>query len=372
MGADKKFDIPISEDIKNLVPYSPGKPIEELERELGITAIKLASNENPLGPSMVAIEALKGALDNLHRYPDGSCFYLKKRLSTFLGVPEDMLVTGNGSNEIIELLVRTFINKGDEAVMGDPSFAVYPLAVQSAGGASIKVPLKNFTIDTEGIAAALTERTRLVFISNPNNPTGTIVRKDAVEALIKKLPKGAILCMDEAYFEFVNDVSYPDSINYVKEGFPVVALRTFSKIYGLAGLRVGYGVAPPDIAEYMNRVRQPFNVNSLAQAAATAALDDIAHVEKSKKNNAEGLKYLYKELEKLGMEYVSAEANFFLIKAGDGQALYEGLLRKGVIVRPMKSYSMPRHIRVTVGTPEENARFISALKEVLAGKAVKA
>lgn len=369
---NKKFDIPVSEDIKNLVPYSPGKPIEELERELGITAIKLASNENPLGPSMVALEALKGAIQNLHRYPDGSCFYLKKRLSSFLGVSEDMLITGNGSNEIIELLVRTFIRKGDEAVMGDPSFAVYPLAVQSAGGASIKVPLKNFTIDTEGIAAALTGRTRLVFISNPNNPTGTIVGKDSVEALIKKLPKGAILCMDEAYFEFVNNTSYPDSINYVKEGFPVVALRTFSKIYGLAGLRVGYGVAPPDIAEYMNRVRQPFNVNSLAQAAATAALDDTKHVERSKKNNIEGLKYLYNELEKLGMDYVPAEANFFLIKAGDGQVLYEGLLRKGVIVRPMKSYAMPRYIRVTVGTPDENARFISALKEVLAEKAIKA
>ena len=369
---NKKFDIPVSEDILSLVPYSPGKPIEELERELGITAIKLASNENPLGPSMVALEALKGAIQNLHRYPDGSCFYLKKRLSSFLGVPEDMLITGNGSNEIIELLVRTFIRKGDEAVMGDPSFAVYPLAVQSAGGTSVKVPLKNFTIDMEKIAASLTERTRLVFISNPNNPTGTIVGKDAVEALIKKLPKGALLCMDEAYFEFVNNASYPDSIKYVKQGFPVVALRTFSKIYGLAGLRVGYGVAPPELAEYMNRVRQPFNVNSLAQAAATAALDDISHVEKSKKNNAEGLKYLYNELEKLGMDYVPAEANFFLIKAGDGQVLYEGLLSKGVIVRPMKSYAMPRYIRVTVGTPEENSRFISALKEVLAEKAIKA
>lgn len=356
-----------SNGVESLVPYPPGKPIEELERELGISgSIKLASNENPLGPSKKAVDAIAGALKNLHRYPDGSCYYLKERLSERLGVPEDMLIIGNGSNEIIELLIRTFLGNGGEAVMGEPSFAVYPLAVQAAGAVARKVALtKDLRHDLQAMAKAVTEKTRLVFIANPNNPTGTINTAGEFDAFMKALPDGVIVCVDEAYFEFVRDRAFPDSLKYVKDGRPVVVLRTFSKIYGLAGLRVGYGISHPGIIDYMNRVRQPFNVNSLAQVAALAALGDDAHLEKTRENNEKGLAYLFKELGKTGLECVPTEANFFLVKVGDGLGVYNALLKKGVIVRPMASYGLPEYIRVTVGLPDENARFIRAFTEAV-------
>ncbi|MFQ5735431.1 MAG: histidinol-phosphate transaminase [Thermodesulfobacteriota bacterium] len=366
MTGDETLGLRVAENIEALVPYPPGKPIEELERELGIKgSIKLASNENPLGPSSKAVEALTGALSNLHRYPDGSCYYLKEKLSAMLGVRPDELIFGNGSNEMIELLVRAFMRPGDEAVMADPSFAVYPIAVKAGGGTSVKVPLREMRHDLARMAGRITEKTRMVFIANPNNPTGTMVTDFEFSAFMESVPEGVIVCMDEAYFEYVRSGGYPDTLSYIKAGRPVLLLRTFSKIYGLAGLRIGYGVAHREIIGYMNRVRQPFNVNSLAQTAALAALDDAEHVRRSREVNEAGLRFLFAELKARGFECVDTEANFFLVKVGDGAGVYRRLLEKGVIVRPMASYRMPEYIRVTVGLPEENRRFIEAFTEAV-------
>lgn len=363
----KRIDIKVSEGIENLTPYPPGKPIEELERELGVTdSIKIASNENPLGPSKKAKEVLHGAIDGLNRYPDGSNFYLKEKLAKKLVVKEDMLVFGNGSNEIIELLIRTFCDKGDEVIMGKPSFAVYPIISKASGAVPIEVPLKeNFDYDLDGIINAITDKTKLIFIANPNNPTGTSINKNDFESFIKKLPTNIILCMDEAYVEYVKTKDFPDSIPYILQGLPIVSLRTFSKIYGLAGLRIGYMIADEKITNYINRVRQPFNVNSLAQIAALAALDDDAHVEESRRVNEQGMEFLFKELELLGCVCVESEANFFLIKVGEGTRIYEELLKRGVIVRAMKGFGLDEYIRITVGTKEENERFLKDFKEVL-------
>jgi histidinol-phosphate aminotransferase len=365
----KSLKLSVPEEIASLVPYPPGKPIEELERELGIEgSIKLASNENPIGPSMKAVEAISKALTGLNRYPDGSCYYLKNNLSVHLGVPPESIIIGNGSNEIIELLVRTFLSRGDEAIMGDPSFAVYPLVVQAACCRPIKVPMKALTIDLEAMAGRITKKTRLVFIANPNNPTGTIVTTGEFRKFMDSVPEETIVCIDEAYYEFVTSPEFPDSLEYIKEGRAVVILRSFSKTYGLAGLRVGYGISHPDIIDYMNRVRQPFNVNSLAQVAALAALEDKEHLNRTLDNNASGLKYLFLELKKLNYECVPTEANFFLLKVGDGRAVFHALASKGVIVRPMHSFGLSEYIRVSVGLPEENRRFIKTFREVVGQK----
>lgn len=364
MGKDLK--IQVSENIESLVPYPPGKPIEELERELGITgSIKLASNENPLGPSKKAVAAVAKSLANLHRYPDGSCFYLKEKLSNMLGVSQDMLIFGNGSNEIIELLIRAFLKPGDEAIMADPSFAVYPIAVKVVGGVSRLVPLKEMRHDLKEMAKLINPKTKIIFVANPNNPTGTTVSATEFREFMDSVPEDVIVCVDEAYFEFVQDNDFPDAISYIRAGRPVLVLRTFSKIYGLAGLRVGYGISHPKVIDYLSRVRQPFNVNSLAQIAAMAALEDSEHLGNTRENNIAGLKYLYKELDSLGFEYVPTETNFFLIKVGDGKKVYNELLKKGVIVRPMASYGLGDYIRLTVGLPEENERFIKAFAEVV-------
>ncbi len=356
----------VSRDIEELIPYPPGKPIEELERELGITgSIKMASNENPLGPSPLGVEAAKKALNGLNRYPDGSSYYLRRALSASLGVDMEMIITGNGSNEIIELLIRTFLRPGEEVVFGEPSFAVYPLVTKAAGGVGVPVPLKDMTLDLQAMASAITEKTRIVFIANPNNPTGTIVGGDELNAFIDSVPDDVIICLDEAYYEYVRDESYPDSLKYLGGEKPVIALRTFSKIYGLSGLRAGYGIGPAKMIDFLNRVRQPFNMNSIAQAAALAATGDDGHVERSRQNNTSGLEYLYSEVSAMGLPYVPTEANFFLIKVGRGRAVYEALLKRGVIVRPMDSYGLGEYIRLTVGLPGENERFIGSLKDVL-------
>lgn len=351
--------------ISSLVAYPPGKPIEEVERELGIKgSIKLASNENPLGPSSKAVEAINRHVSGIHRYPDGSCYYLKERLAERLGVPKGKIILGNGSNEIIELIVRAFLRPGDEAVMAHPAFIVYQLIVQAAGGKNVILPLKDFTHDLEAMGGAITDKTRLVFITNPNNPTGTIVRKSEFERFLKRVPDDVIVVMDEAYFEYVSDPEYPNGMDYINERL-VISLRTFSKIYGLAGLRVGYGVASEKIIGYLEKVRQPFNVNSLAQVAALAALDDQEHVEKSVRTNNEGLAYIYGELDKMGLNYVKSHANFLLIDMkGDGVSIYQKLMKEGVIARPMGIYDLKNYLRVTVGLPEENKRFIEALKKV--------
>ncbi len=366
MAIDIKALVP--EWIRGLAPYPPGKPIEELEREYGIFgSIKLASNENPLGPSPKALAAVSAALHELHRYPDGNCFYLKRAVAKKYGLSPDALIFGNGSNEIIELAVRTFLRPGDEAVMADHAFAIYRLVVQAAGGSSRIVPMRNFTHDLDAIAEAITPATRMVFLANPNNPTGTIFFRAEWEEFLRAVPKGVIVVMDEAYFEFVEDPEYPDSLAAHGSGRTLITLRTFSKIYGLAGLRIGFGAAHPELIEVMNRVRQPFNVSSLAQVAALAALDDDEHVTRTRQCNREGMAYLRHECGRLGLEYVPSWANFLLIRVGNGARVYEALLRDGVIVRPMSVYGFADHVRVTVGTAEENARFVTALERALRG-----
>ncbi len=357
----------VSKNIEELIPYPPGKPIEELEREYGIRgSIKLASNENPLGPSPRAVKAIRNYLSRAHYYPDGSCYYLKRKLAEKLGVGVENIIFGNGSNEIIDLLVRTFLRVGEEALISDTSFVVYRLIVKAAGRKCSSMPMKGFRYDLKGMRKKVTARTKLVFIDNPNNPTGTIVSKGELEEFLRALPEGMISVVDEAYFEFVNDKQYPDTIGYLNGESLVVTLRTFSKICGLAGLRIGYGVAKGDLINYMERVRQPFNVNSLAQVGAMAALEDKGHLQRTRENNRRGLKYLYREMERMGLEYVPTQANFFLLNLKrDGAKVYQDLLREGVIVRPMAGYGLPRYIRVTVGLPEENKRFVTALRKVL-------
>jgi histidinol-phosphate aminotransferase len=356
----------VPEYIRSLVPYEPGKPIEEVEREYGIEgSIKLASNENPLGPSPKAVKAIAERLGEIHLYPDGDSFYLKRALAAKLGVSQDRLIFGNGSNELIELAVRTFMRPGDEAIIAQQAFVIYKLVVQAAGGASKIVPLKDFTHDLEAMAEAMTAKTRIVFLANPNNPTGTIYRKPEFERFLERISPEILLILDEAYFEYVSDAGYPNSIAYQDRGRTILTLRTFSKLYGLAGLRIGYAVGPKEIVGLMQRVRQPFNVNAAAQWAAVAALDDAEHIKRTLEVNREGMEYLAREIDKLGFKRVASHANFILLRVGDGRAVFEKLLRRGVIVRPMGAYDLPDYIRVTVGTMRENHRFIEELKAVV-------
>jgi histidinol-phosphate aminotransferase len=358
----------VPEWIRTLTPYPPGMPIEELERELGIhDSIKLASNENPLGPSPKAILAITRALPNLHRYPDGSAFYLKRKLAERHGVSADEVIVGNGSNELIELVVRTFLRPRDEAVMADQAFVIYRMVTQAVAATPRIVPLRHFTHDLEAMAEAVTSRTRMVFVANPNNPTGTIFRRSAWDAFLRALAGRQLLVVaDDAYAEFVTDPEYPDTVARRGEGsVPIVTLRTFSKVYGLAGLRIGYAVAPVEIVDALQRVRQPFNVNALALVAAEAALDDHEHVRRTLAVNCEGMAYLTREFDRLGLAWVPSGANFVLVRVGHGGRVYDALLRHGVIVRPMDGYGFPEHLRVSVGLPDENARCIAALEAVL-------
>jgi histidinol-phosphate aminotransferase len=356
-----------NEHILGIAPYEPGKPIEELERELGITnAIKLASNENPLSPSDRVQRAVAAALTHLNRYPDGSGFYLRQALAKRHGLTGEHIVLGNGSNELIELLVRSFLRPGDEAVVPHPSFVVYPMIVQAAGGIRVMVMLRDHRLDLEAMARAITPMTKVVFIANPNNPTATIVTADEVEHFMARVPERTIVVFDEAYIEFALGPDFPDALAYVRQGRKVVVLRTFSKAASLAGLRVGYAVADPDAIALMNRIRQPFNVNSLAQAAALAALDDDSHVLECVRMIEAGRHYLYDEFRALGIRYVPSRANFILVDAGRSATdIYQRLLKDGVIVRPMTPFGMETALRITVGTPEENRRLVKALHTVL-------
>ena len=357
----------VPEYIAGLKPYVPGKPIEELEREYGISdSIKLASNENPIGPSPKAVDAIKGALMNLHRYPDGNNYQLGERLADKLQVATNQIVLGNGSNEIIELLVRTFIQKGDEVIMPAPSFLMYEIMVQAGGGASVKVPLKDLTVDLEAMAKCITGRTRMVFVNNPNNPTGTIVSRDAFEWFLKQIPSEVILVVDEAYIEFVRDKRCPIGLDYLDSDKMVVTLRTFSKAYGLAGLRIGYGVMRQGLADLIHRVRQPFNTNALAQVGALAALEDDAFFNETIRTVHEGLDFLYDHVGSMGLRYFPTQTNFFLIDVDrDSQGVFEKMLTRGVIIRAMTAYGYPSFIRVNVGLAEENERFVKALGEVV-------
>ncbi|MDD5217761.1 MAG: histidinol-phosphate transaminase [Candidatus Omnitrophica bacterium] len=358
--------------IQAIKPYQPGKPIKEVERELGIrNVVKLASNENPLGPSRKALWAMRRAIREAHIYPDGACFYLVRRLAQELSVAENQLIIGNGSNEIIELLTRGFLSEGDEVISAEMSFLVYPIITQLCGAKFINVPMKNYRYDLKAIADAVTERTKLIFIANPNNPTGTYVNVQEVEEFLARVPKSALVIFDEAYVDFVEAKDFPHMLFYVKTDRPnLILLRTFSKSYGLAGLRVGYAVAHADIIGYLHKVRQPFNVNSIAQAAATAALDDRFFLWRTKRLVDSGRRYLYRHFKKLGLEYLPSQANFVLVKVGgDGDALCRAMLKHGMIVRPMGGYKLPDWIRVTVGRRSQNAHFVRALRACLRERA---
>jgi histidinol-phosphate aminotransferase len=357
--------INVAENIKSITPYVPGKPIEELERELGISnSIKLASNENPLGPSPKALAAIKKVVDGLNRYPDGSGFYLSQALAKKYNVDPAQVILGNGSNELIELVVRTFVQPGDEIISADPSFVVYKMITQAAGGKNVIVPCREMRHDLDAMAERITEKTKIIFIANPNNPTGTINTVSEMNRFMERVPGHVIVAVDEAYFEYVTHADYPDSLDYLKEGGNILALRTFSKIYGLAGLRIGYGVTKPELAENMNKIRQPFNTNSLAQAGALAALADRKHVEKSVAINNEGKQHLYQSFGQLGVQYVPTETNFILFETAlEGKDVYGTLLKQGVIIRPMGG----KRLRVTIGLPEENKRFVTELEKILKG-----
>jgi histidinol-phosphate aminotransferase len=359
-----------SPGIRGLQPYQPGKPVEELERELGLkNIIKLASNENPLGPSDKVVAALNAALPDIARYPDGSAYELKHALAKKLGVGEKTLTIGNGSNDVLELLARVYLRPGTEVLVSEHSFVVYPLLAISLGADLKVVPAKNYGQDLEATLAAVTDKTRMVFIANPNNPTGTWLTEQAIRSFLQRIPDQVIVVLDEAYYDYVEEAEYPDGIALSREFPNLVITRTFSKAYGLAALRIGFSISHPDMADMMNRVRQPFNVNALSLVAALEALKDTDYLAKVVGLNREGLRYLERETESLGLGFIPSVGNFLTIDFGrDATPIYDALLREGVIVRPIGVYGLPNHLRVTVGLKEENERLIKSLKKILAGE----
>jgi histidinol-phosphate aminotransferase len=365
----KSFDELANPWVKGLGVYEPGRPIEEVARELGFESsdeiVKLASNENALGPSPRAMKAMCAAVGRMHIYPDGGAFYLRTALAKKLGVQADQILVGSGSNEILEFLGHVFLNPNTSIVMADRAFVVYKLISAMFGAQTITVPMRNYTHDLEAMSAAIRPDTRLVFVANPNNPTGTVVDIKALDRFLARLPESAVAVMDEAYIELLPPDQQPDTLQWVRERRKVVVLRTFSKTYGLAGLRVGYAVAPEACIQLMHRVRQPFNVNAMALAAAEAALGDDAFVRRTRRLVAEGLEFFSTAFERLNLQYVPSAANFILVKVGRGREVFQGLEREGVIVRPMDPYGLPEHIRITIGTRAENRRCLRALERVL-------
>lgn len=372
--------------ILKIKPYKPGKPIEEVKRKLGLRRIiKLASNENTLGPPARVLKALRDYLPKIYLYPEDSCFYLKRALAKKLKVKMENLIIGNGSDEIMEMIPKTFLNPGEEVIYGHPSFLIYETVVRIMGGKPAPVSLKDYTYDLKGILKAITQKTKIIFICNPNNPTGTIVGEEEIQAFLEKMPKNVIVVFDEAYRDYVEDEDFPDTIKLLKEYKNIIILRTFAKIYGLAGLRIGYGIAQEELIDLLSKVRLPFNVNSLAQAAALASLTDEEQVKKTRKMNHRGKRFLYAAFQDLGLEYIPTQTNFILINlnptplrgarvnpAGSGtgrsgKRTCQALLKKGIIVREMNAWGLNDYIRVTIGREEENKRFIQALKKVLKG-----
>lgn len=358
----------VGENICRLKPYSPGKPIEEVQREYGLTdIIKMASNENPLGPSPKAVEAMKRAVEKVALYPEGSCYLLKKALAAHWSVCEDQLIIGNGSDEIIRYIGLAFLRAGDEVIQGDVTFSQYEAAATLGDCGCVCAPMRSFTYDLDAMSDRINERTRLVFIPNPNNPTGTAVKQKDVDRFMAKLPKRVFAIFDEAYYEYVDDPDFPRIMDYVESGANAIILRTFSKIYALAGLRVGYGIARPEIVQCLEQVRQPFNVNSVAQAGAIASLADPGQVERSRRNNEVGKRFLYGEFDRMGLRYEPTQANFIWVDLGrECRPVFTELLKRGVIIRTGDVFGCSTFIRVTIGTEAENERFISTLKEVLA------
>ena len=353
--------------VRELTPYTPGKPIEEVQREFGLTdVVKLASNENPLGPSPRAVEAIRQAAEGIALYPDNDCYHLRRALAAKLGLPPGQILLGHGSDELIHNLGLAFVSPGDEVMMCTGPFSQYEFTAKLMDGAPAYVPMVDFRYDTREMARRLTPKTKIVFIGSPNNPTGTIVTRSELAELLKAIPDTTVLVMDEAYHEYVEEADYPDSLALVREGKRVIVLRTFSKVYGLAGLRVGYGVTTPELADALERVREPFNVSSIAQAAALASLEDGDQVARTVKLNSDSKEYLYRELERLGLGCTRSYADFVWVDLGrECQAVFTELLKRGVIVRTGDVFGAPTHIRVTTGRPEQNRRFVGALEEVL-------
>lgn len=356
----------VPDHILKIAPYIPGKPIEEVEREYGIRdSIKLASNENPLGPSPKALEAIKQALASLHRYPDDAGVGLRGRIAQKLKVLPENIVLGNGSDDVISMLTQALLQPMDEAIMLQPAFLWYEISVRSAGAKPCGVPLKSYAIDLTGILDRITPKTRMVFINNPHNPTGAAVTRDALKAFIELVPANVAVVIDEAYIEFAREPSCPNSVEFLNSGKVVVGLRTFSKAYGLAGLRIGYGIMAPAVAEILHRIRQPFNANTLAQVAARAALADETFFQKTIALVHAELDFMYHALDELGIEYIPSQANFFLINVDqDANAVFEKFLKQGIIVRSMTSYGLPKQIRVNVGLHQENIRFLEVLEKI--------
>ena len=358
--------------VRGLHPYEPGKPLAELEREFGIRdAVKLASNENPLGPSPLALSAAREAVAGIARYPEGSGYLLAGRLAGLHGLQRDWVTLGNGSNDVLDIIARVFLTPAHEAVFSQYAFAVYPIAVQAAGAKARIAPAHDgskgpaYGHDLDAMYALVGPDTRLVFIANPNNPTGTWLESNALEAFISSLPAHVMVVLDEAYFEYVDKPGYPDASAWLQRFPNLIVTRTFSKAYGLAGLRVGYALSHPDVADLLNRVRQPFNVNMVAQAAALAALDDSEYLQHVVQRNREGMQQLLAGFGGLGLPYIESAGNFVAVETGRGLQRYEALLQRGVIVRPIANYGMPDHLRVTVGRADENARLLAALEQVL-------
>ncbi|MGO1692097.1 MAG: histidinol-phosphate transaminase [Marinobacter sp.] len=358
------------EGVQALSPYEPGKPISELARELGLDPaeiIKLASNENPLGPSKKATAAIESALADLCLYPDGNGFDLKQKLSERLDVGADQITLGNGSNDVLEVIARCFADADSEIVFSQYAFAVYPIVTQAIGAKAVAVPARDWGHDLDAMAAAVTERTRLIFVANPNNPTGTVHNSEAIEAFLGKIPEDVLVVLDEAYCEYMTGENDPDGVALLARFPNVIACRTFSKVWGLAALRVGYSISSPAIADILNRVRQPFNVSSVALAAATAVLGDEDYLQRSREINTVGLKQLEAAFDQMGLRYIPSSGNFVAVEVGpQAMGVYQALLAHGVIVRPIAGYGMPNHLRVTVGLPEQNEHFIGALSKALA------
>ena len=360
--------LPINLNLKNLPAYQPGRPIEEVARELNLPAdsiIKVASNENPFGPSPLAVAAMQKAIAGVNLYPDGNAFYLKQKLAAKLGVEPANLILGNGSNEIIEFVAHALLVPGDDVVVSQFCFAIYPIVAKMFGANVITVPAKNYGHDLPAMLRAITPKTKIVFVANPNNPTGTLAPREEVIQFVNEVPDDVLLVMDEAYIEFLDDAV--DLVSLVRLGARknLILMRTFSKIYGLAGLRIGYGIANPDLIGALEKTRQPFNINSLAQAAALAALDDDEHVRKTRQNNFAGLEFFSHAFRDLKLEFVPSSANFILVRVGEGQKVFDSMQKQGVIVRPMGGYQLPKWIRISVGMPQENERCLGALKIAL-------